>query len=194
MFECPHCQKGIDDVMSVKSHKEEVDRRSKIQKQLETDLAESQRATKRLTAQAERVDLLAAKLHKFDVDEDTVSVLHQRHKKAQESGFDGDFEGWLSSENGASADKVASRLRLMEASPPKSDAAKPPAEPKPKPVLPASTTDAITPATTPKMTYEQIQKINEPLMAQRKAAIIARNKSLADQLTMQIQENIAKAG
>lgn len=193
-FNCPKCSAEIPAV-SEEAFKARLAEVSAAKDAAEAARLSAVSALESATATAGR---LSARIAGFEHDEATLSVLQLRH---QASGVKLSFNDWLTADDGARTDKIASRLRAESAPPvappvaapeaPAAPVVAPPAPPPPAPLASASSTVAPGPTTTPRMTADQVRQMNEPLKAQYARAKSQEERNL---IKSKMDENWKLAG
>lgn len=193
-FNCPKCSAEIPAV-SEEAFKARLAEVSAAKDAAEAARLSAVSALESATATAGR---LSARIAGFEHDEATLSVLQLRH---QASGVKLSFNDWLTADDGARTDKIASRLRAESAPPVAPSVAAPEAPaapvvaqaapPPPAPLASASSTVAPGPTTTPRMTADQVRQMNEPLKAQYARAKSQEERNL---IKSKMDENWKLAG
>lgn len=168
MINCPHCSKELTGLVETKTMEERLSKSSEARRAAEEKAA-------RLEALANRAAPLAAKANGYEADEDTLDTLRVRHEKAAKNGYAGDFAEWMSDAEGAARDTVAARFRVPSATTLTTTPAAPPpppaTPPKQEPKIPTTPTATATPtAPTPRYTQEQVQRMNQELIAKMQNA------------------------
>ena len=184
-FSCPHCSKELENVVSKQVFDDRVSKLSEQKKTAEAEAA-------KLRALADRAAPLAAKASGYDSDADTVEMLQARYEKAAKAGYAGDLAEWLGDAEGAGKDTVAARFRsqVQTQEPAKVEPkVEPRTEPKAEPTgLPRTPTVTTAPATTPRMTSEQVAKLNEPLLAEYRNATPERRAAIKTEIAANQQK------
>ena len=177
MFQCPHCSKEVENVVSKQTFDERVSKLSEGKKAAEEKAA-------KLQALADRAAPLAAKANGYETDADTLETLQARYEKSVKNGYTADFSDWLGDSEGAAKDSVAARFRAAPspapAQAPKAEAPKAEAPPAPPPARVPSTPTTTSTTAPPQVgwTEAQVKAANERLLLEysratpeRKAAI-----------------------
>ena len=107
-FQCPHCSKEVENVVSKQTFDERVSKLSESKRNLEAQVA-------KLQPLADRAAPLAAKAHGYETDADTLETLQARYEKSVKNGYTADFSDWLGDSEGAAKDSVAARFRTAPA-------------------------------------------------------------------------------
>ena len=199
MPNCPHCSKEID-YGSINAVPQETMTERLGEVTAKRKEAEKERDALRLVA-AQAVKL-GARAFGFEDSADALETLEMRYKKAATAGFEGDMIAWFGAENGARADVIAAKFipkpdaapalsapAATSATPPASQTPTPPSAP--TPVASASSTVAPGPTTTPRMTADQVAKMNEPL---KKQYAQAKSTEERNQIKAKMDENWKLAG
>lgn len=190
-FNCPKCSAEIDAIGGA-AFKERIAELTAAKDAAETARAQATAALESANATAGR---LSARIAGFEHDDDALSILRDRHQK---SGHKADFTAWLTADDGAKADRIASKLVPAPAAvavapttpPPATTAPQAPTTP-PAPTVTASATVAPGPATTPRMTPEQVTALNAPLKAEYARAKTPEEKA---SIRAKMEQNWSLAG
>ena len=177
-FECPHCSKAIENVVSKQTFDERVSKLSEGKK------AAEEKASK-LQALADRAAPLAAKAHGYETDADTLETLQARYEKSVKNGYTADFSDWLGDSEGAAKDPVAARFRAAPspapAQAPKAEAPK--AEAPPAARVPSTPTTTSTTAP-PQVgwTEAQVKTANDRLLVEYSKATPERRAAIRTEM------------
>mgnify|MGYP003337416331 CR=1 FL=1 len=181
-FECPHCSKAIENVVSKQTFDERVSKLSEGKK------AAEEKASK-LQALADRAAPLAAKAHGYETDADTLETLQARYEKSVKNGYTADFSDWLGDSEGAAKDSVAARFRTAPApapaQAPKAEAPKAETPPAALPAARVPSTPTTTSTTAPPQvgwTEAQVKAANDRLLVEYSKATPERRAAIKTEM------------
>ena len=182
MFQCPHCSKEVENVVSKQTFDERVSKLSEGKKAAEALAA-------KLQALADRAAPLAAKAHGYETDADTLETLQNRYEKSVKNGYTADFSDWLGDSEGAAKDPIAARFRAAPSPAPaqasKAEAPKAEAPPAPPPAARVPSTPTTTSTTAPPQvgwTEAQVKAANDRLLVEYSRATPERRVAIKTEM------------